>query len=48
MAAVAARWSPGSFIILDIEKERRFGLPHVYLGYLVEGSKKWATTSDQP
>jgi Arginine-tRNA-protein transferase, C terminus len=31
----------GSFVILDhIEKARRLGLPHVYLGYWVEGSKK--------
>jgi arginine-tRNA-protein transferase len=36
-----ARRSLGSFIILDhIEKARRLGLPHVYLGYWVEGSKK--------
>ena len=28
-------------MILDhIEKARRLGLPHVYLGYWVEGSKK--------
>ncbi len=33
--------SPGAFMILDhIEKARRLGLPHVYLGYWVEGSKK--------
>jgi arginyl-tRNA--protein-N-Asp/Glu arginylyltransferase len=37
----AARRSLGSFVILDhIEKARRLGLPHVYLGYWVEGSKK--------
>jgi arginine-tRNA-protein transferase len=36
-----ARRSLGSFVILDhIEKARRLGLPHVYLGYWVEGSKK--------
>ena len=36
-----ARRSLGSYIILDhIEKARRLGLPHVYLGYWVEGSKK--------
>ena len=35
----AARW--GRFVILDhIEKARRLGLPHVYLGYWVEGSKR--------
>src|SRR5579871_4821836 len=35
------RRSLGSFVILDhIEKARRLGLPHVYLGYWVEGSKK--------
>jgi arginine-tRNA-protein transferase len=36
-----ARRSLGSYVILDhIEKARRLGLPHVYLGYWVEGSKK--------
>ena len=36
-----SRRSLGSFVILDhIEKARRLGLPHVYLGYWVEGSKK--------
>ena len=36
-----ARRSLGAFVILDhIEKARRLGLPHVYLGYWVEGSKK--------
>jgi leucyl-tRNA---protein transferase len=36
-----ARRSLGSFVILDhIEKARALGLPHVYLGYWVEGSKK--------
>jgi leucyl-tRNA---protein transferase len=35
------RRSLGAFVILDhIEKARAFGLPHVYLGYWVEGSKK--------
>ena len=35
----AARSAP--IVILDhIEKARRLGLPHVYLGYWVEGSKK--------
>ena len=30
-----------AIVILDhIEKARRLGLPHVYLGYWVEGSKK--------
>jgi arginine-tRNA-protein transferase len=37
------RRSLGTFIILDhIERARRLGLPHVYLGYWVEGSKKMA------
>ena len=37
----ASRRSLGTFVILDhIEKARRLGLPHVYLGYWVEGSKK--------
>jgi leucyl-tRNA---protein transferase len=37
----AARRSLGSYVILDhIEKARHLGLPHVYLGYWVEGSKK--------
>jgi arginine-tRNA-protein transferase len=36
-----ARRSLGNFVILDhIEKARQLGLPHVYLGYWVEGSKK--------
>jgi leucyl-tRNA---protein transferase len=40
-APEAARRSLGSFVILDhVEKARRLGLPHVYLGYWVEGSKK--------
>jgi len=35
------RRSLGAFMILDhIEKARRLRLPHVYLGYWVEGSKK--------
>lgn len=38
-----ARRSLGAFMILDhIEKARRLGLPHVYLGYWVEGSRKMA------
>jgi arginyl-tRNA--protein-N-Asp/Glu arginylyltransferase len=38
-----SRRSLGSFMILDhIDKARRLGLPHVYLGYWVEGSKKMA------
>ena len=38
-----ARRSLGAYIILDhIEKARRLGLPHVYLGYWVEGSRKMA------
>jgi arginyl-tRNA--protein-N-Asp/Glu arginylyltransferase len=42
-APSAARRSLGGFVILDhIEKARRLGLPHVYLGYWVEGSKKMA------
>ena len=36
-----AHRSLGNFVILDhIEKARRLGLPHVYLGYWVEGSRK--------
>ncbi len=35
------RRSLGALVILDhIEKARALGLPHVYLGYWVEGSKK--------
>ena len=35
--------SLGSFMILDhIRRARRLGLPHLYLGYWVEGSKKMA------
>ncbi|VTZ21788.1 Aspartate/glutamate leucyltransferase (fragment) [Methylocella tundrae] len=37
------RRSLGTFMILDhIERARRLGLPHVYLGYWVEGSQKMA------
>jgi arginine-tRNA-protein transferase len=40
--SVAAR-SLGTYMILDhIERARRLGLPHVYLGYWVNGSKKMA------
>jgi arginine-tRNA-protein transferase len=36
-----ARRSLGAFVILDhIQKAKALGLPHVYLGYWVEGSKK--------
>ena len=39
----AAKRSLGAFVILDhIERARRMGLPHVYLGYWVEGSRKMA------
>ena len=39
----AARRSLGTYMILDhIERARRLGLHHVYLGYWVEGSKKMA------
>ncbi|MGZ5854698.1 MAG: arginyltransferase [Xanthobacteraceae bacterium] len=35
------RRSLGTFMILDhIERARRMGLPHVYLGYWVKGSRK--------
>jgi arginine-tRNA-protein transferase len=35
--------SLGAYVILDhIEKARRMSLPHVYLGYWVEGSRKMA------
>ena len=35
--------SLGAFMILDhIDKARQLGLPHVYLGYWVEGSRKMA------
>ena len=35
--------SLGTYMILEhIERARRLGLPHVYLGYWVEGSKKMA------
>jgi len=37
------RRSLGTFMILDhIERARRLGLPHVYLGYWVQGSRKMA------
>ncbi len=36
-----AERSLGTYMILDhIERARRLGLPHVYLGYWVEGSRK--------
>lgn len=35
--------SPGTFMILDhIRRARLLGLPHVYLGYWIEGSRKMA------
>ncbi|GAC1339948.1 MAG: arginyltransferase [Beijerinckiaceae bacterium] len=35
--------SLGTFMILDhLDRARRLGLPHLYLGYWVEGSKKMA------
>jgi len=38
-----AKRSLGAYVILDhIEKARRMRLPHVYLGYWVEGSRKMA------
>lgn len=38
-----AQRSLGAYVILDhIEKARTLGLPHVYLGYWVEGSRKMA------
>jgi arginine-tRNA-protein transferase len=37
----AARTSPGSFMILDhLIQAKALGLPHVYLGYWVRGSRK--------
>jgi len=37
------RRSLGTYMILDhIERAKRLGLPHLYLGYWVEGSKKMA------
>lgn len=37
------RRSLGTFMILDhIERARRLGLPHLYLGYWVQGSRKMA------
>ena len=42
-----SRRSPGAFMILDhIERARALGLPHVYLGYWVEGSRKMAYKGD--
>jgi leucyl-tRNA---protein transferase len=42
-APEAERRSLGSFLILDhIAKARALGLPYVYLGYWVEGSRKMA------
>jgi len=39
----ATERSLGTYMILDhIERARRLGLPHVYLGYWVEGSRKMA------
>lgn len=39
----AEKRSLGTFIILDhIDRGRRLGLPHVYLGYWVQGSRKMA------
>jgi arginyl-tRNA--protein-N-Asp/Glu arginylyltransferase len=39
----AASRSLGAFVILDhIERARAMGLPHVYLGYWVDGSRKMA------
>ena len=39
----AAKRSLGAYVILDhIEKARSLGLPHVYLGYWVDGSRKMA------
>ncbi len=39
----AAERSLGTFMILDhIARAKRLGLPHVYLGYWVEGSRKMA------
>jgi arginine-tRNA-protein transferase len=38
-----AERSLGTFMILDhLDRAQRLGLPHVYLGYWVEGSKKMA------
>jgi arginyl-tRNA--protein-N-Asp/Glu arginylyltransferase len=39
----AAERSLGTFMILDhLDRAQRLGLPHLYLGYWVEGSKKMA------
>jgi len=36
--------SLGTFMILDhITRARRLGLPYVYLGYWIEGSRRWIT-----
>ena len=38
-----AERSLGTFMILDhLDRAQRLGLPHLYLGYWVEGSKKMA------
>ena len=35
--------SLGSYMILDhVERAKKLGLPHLYLGYWVEGSRKMA------
>jgi arginine-tRNA-protein transferase len=40
------RRSLGTFMILDhVRRARALGLPHVYLGYWVEGSRKMAYKS---
>jgi arginine-tRNA-protein transferase len=42
-APAADSRSLGTYMILDhIERARKLGLPHLYLGYWVEGSKKMA------
>jgi arginine-tRNA-protein transferase len=41
--SLSDRRSLGTFMILDhIERARTLGLPHVYLGYWVNGSRKMA------
>ena len=41
-----AERSLGTFMILDhLDRAQRLGLPHLYLGYWVEGSKKMAYKS---
>ena len=43
MSRTEERRSLGTFMILDhIERAKRLGLPHLYLGYWVQGSKKMA------